>query len=98
GNTNWKCFKGTFVATSTEHVFVVYGNSTNGSFYIDNVCVCVGEIPKEYSPNPNEVYDGITIIDKDGIQVQHNNGSFSRFNSDEMYQTNENGDRALSIR
>ena len=63
-----------------------------------DIMLSKGTIPTEYTPNPNEVYDGITIIDKDGIQIQHNNDSFSRFNSDEMYQTNENGDRALSIR
>lgn len=65
---------------------------------LSHICINEGTIALPWTPHPSEIYDGITTIDKDGIQVQHNNGSFSRFNSDEMYQTNENGDRALSIR
>ena len=74
------------------------GESNNVHIWLAEPIVTEGSNSVVWTPSADEVYDGITIIDKDGIQVQHNNGSFSRFNSDEMYQTNENGDRALSIR
>lgn len=51
-----------------------------------------------YTPNADELYSGITTVDKDGIKVQHEAGSLSRFNSKEMYQSNENGNRTISIR
>ncbi len=51
-----------------------------------------------YTPNSDELYTGIIAMDKDGIKVQHEAGSFSRFNSKEMYQSNENGNRTISIR
>ena len=38
-----------------------------------NVILSKGTIPTEYTPNPNEVYDGITTIDKDGIAVKQSN-------------------------
>ena len=74
------------------------GESNNVHVWLAEPIVTEGSNSVVWTPSADEVYDGITIIDKDGIQVQHNNSSFSRFNSDEMYQTNENGDRALSIR
>ena len=69
----WQYLTGSFTATKKEHVFIAYGlTNTTGGFYIDNVCVCKG-LPRQYSPNPNEVYDGETTIDKDGIKVKSSN-------------------------
>ena len=51
-----------------------------------------------YTPNSDELYSGITAIDKDGIKVQHSLGSFSRLDAREMYQANENGARTMSMR
>ena len=74
------------------------GESDNVHVWLAEPIVTEGSSSVMWTPSADEVYDGITIIDKDGIQVQHHDNSFSRFNSSEMYQTNENGDRALSIR
>ena len=69
----WQYLTGSFTATKKEHVFVAYSlTNTTGDFFIDNVCVCKG-LPRQYSPNPNEVYDGETTIDKDGIKVKSSN-------------------------
>ena len=74
------------------------GESDNVHVWLAEPIVTEGSSSVMWTPSADEVYDGITIIDRDGIQVQHHDNSFSRFNSSEMYQTNENGDRALSIR
>lgn len=42
---------------------------TTKSVYYSAIMVETGELSKEWTPNPNEVYDGITTIDKDGITV-----------------------------
>lgn len=69
----WVTVSGTFTASSTSHAFVVYSNASNATAHIDNVIVHEGEIPLPYSPHPNEVYDGITTIDRDGIKVTASN-------------------------
>lgn len=74
------------------------GESSHAHVWMAEPIVTEGSNSVAWTPSSDEMYTGITTIDKDGIQVQHNDNSFSRFNSNEMYQTNENGDRALSIR
>lgn len=69
-----------------------------GCLWAKKLMVTPGTTVKPWSANPNEVYSGITAIDKDGIKVQHESGAFSRFDVREMYQSNENGDRTISIR
>ena len=51
-----------------------------------------------YTPNADELYSGITTIDKDGVKVQHEMGSYSRLNYRELYQANEYGQRTISLR
>lgn len=55
-----------------------------------------GNLP--YTPNADELYAGITTIDKDGVKVQHEMGSYSRLNYRELYQANEYGQRTISLR
>lgn len=51
-----------------------------------------------YTPNADELYSGITTVDKDGIKVQHESGSYSRMNAKEFYQAKEDGNRTISMR
>ena len=43
-----------------------------------------GSLEVPWSPHPNEVYDGITQIDKDGIKVSTSKGAYTHFSADGM--------------
>lgn len=78
-----------------------HGGSRDGGnaflIHINKPCLTKGFI-SEWSPNPDEVRSGIITADRDGIKVQHDSGAFSRFDVREMFQSNENGDRTISMR
>lgn len=46
---------------------------TTKNVYYTNVMLEKGALATEYTPNPNEIYDGITTIDRDGITVKQSN-------------------------
>ena len=95
---DWRYYSGTFTATGTSHVFVIYPNGGNRNIYIDNVMVCEGSMPSVYTPHPSEVYDGITTIDKDGITVKGADQAYTNFNSAGMNSFNNSGQQTLGIR
>lgn len=51
----------------------LWNRDTTKSVYYTNVMLEYGSIYTEWSPNPNEIYDGITTIDKDGVTVNASN-------------------------
>ena len=93
----WGYISGTFVATSTQTTFICYNNAdSEGKIFIDNVCVCEGSVPHKYSPHPNELYEGITKIDKDGITITHSNsGLKTQYTNNGMFITDNSGGRVL---
>jgi hypothetical protein len=95
----WHYISGTFVATSTWTTFICYNNvDSEGKIFIDNVCVCEGSVPHKYSPHPNELYEGITKIDKDGITVTHSNSDLkTQYTNDGMLISNSSGGRVLQV-
>lgn len=46
---------------------------TTKTLYFSDIMIEKGTTANDWSPNPNEVYDGITTIDKDGITVTASN-------------------------
>lgn len=48
---------------------------TTKMVYFSQIVFEEGDIAHQWSPNPNEVYDGITTIDKDGIKVTASDSS-----------------------
>lgn len=51
-----------------------------------------GEIATPIAPNPNEVYDGITTIDKDGIKITNSNSdTYTQIDSSSFSVNNNNG-------
>ena len=46
---------------------------TTKMVYYTNVMLEKGSLATEYTPNPNEIYAGITTIDKEGITVKQSN-------------------------
>ena len=78
---------------------IARGENYDAYFWCKNLYVVEGDFPNlEWRPNQSEVMNNITNIDSEGIKVQHDSGAFSRFDVREMYQSNENGDRTISMR
>ena len=85
GDGVWKQVKGTFtVGSNINYGFIRVDNNgrkdtstTNNTvvFFSEVQMVKGSECYPQWSPNPNEVYDGITTIDKDGITVTHSNAN-----------------------
>lgn len=50
-----------------------FNRDTTRSVYYTNIMLEKGSIVNDFSPNPNEIFDGITTIDKDGITVTASN-------------------------
>ena len=70
---NWRRYTGTFTATNNSHAFICYAHGNGRNVFLDNVIVCEGALPSEYTPHPSEIYDGITTIDKSGVKVYASN-------------------------
>ena len=60
--------------------------------------VVEGELDLPYSPNPNEMYDGIIKMDKDGIKVSTSNGGWTDFTSAGMNVYNKSSMLSLGTR
>lgn len=95
--TGWRRYTGTFTATSNTHAFICYAHGSGRNVFLDDVIVCEGSIPLPYSPNPNEIYDGITTIDKDGINVATSYGAHTQFHAGGMSSYNNSNQRTLGI-
>ena len=53
----------------------LYNRDTTRVVYYSAVMIEKGALVNEWTPNPNEVYDGVTTIDKDGITVSNTSSS-----------------------
>ena len=51
-----------------------------------------------WSPHPNEVYDGVTEIDKDGVRVSTNRGAYTQFGAEGMDSYDNQGNQTLGLR
>lgn len=49
-------------------------NTSKATVYTD-IMLEKGEVATNWTPNPNEIYDGITTIDKDGVKVTSTNSN-----------------------
>lgn len=96
-SNGWVNVKGTITATTATLPFCIYSSSEGVTAHIDNVIVNEGEIPLPYSPHPSEIYDGITTIDKDGINVATSYGAHTQFHAGGMSSYNNSNQRTLGI-
>lgn len=77
----------------------VYGyvRDTSKTAYFADFMVEKGVIANPWSPHPNEIHDGITQIDKDGIKVsQSNYNGYTRMKADGFY-VNNGSENVISI-
>ena len=94
---DWRRYTGTFTATSNTHAFICYAYGDGRNVFLDNVIICEGSIPSAYTPHPSEIYDGITTIDKDGINVATSYGAHTQFHAGGMSSYNNSNQRTLGI-
>jgi phage minor structural protein len=95
-STGWQYVKHTFI-TGTD---VVNGciradnmgatvSGSNGYVYFVGLKLEEGSVATAWSPNTEEVYGGITTIDKDGVKIAHSNKSntsYSHISADGFYR------------
>ena len=57
-----------------------------------NIMLEKGTVATNWTPNPNEVVDGIITLDKNGIKVSHSNGDYTLQSAEGMKRYRSNGD------
>ena len=101
GNANnWSKHTLTFTANATSHNIniVIVSAGENGYMWVAKPQVVEGELDLPYSPNPNEMYDGIIEMNRDGIKVSTSNGGWTDFTSAGMNVYNKAGNLSLGTR
>nr|UVM81360.1 MAG: chaperone of endosialidase [Bacteriophage sp.] len=74
-----------------------YNRDTTRSIYYTNIMIEKGSIVNEFSHNPNEVYDGITSMDRDGIKVvQSNINGYTQMSADKFVM-NKDGEDVFKV-
>ena len=95
--TSWQKFSHTFNRTSTSTNAYVFYPLSAGTFYMHSILVEEGELCGVWSPHPDEVYSGITKIDKDGVKVsQSNYNGYTQMKADGFY-VNNGSENVISI-
>lgn len=72
----------TFTAPATKWVRLLIGvegylQTDISGFKLVDVCLVEGDIPRRFVPNANEISEGATSIDSNGVIVRHTNGSYT---------------------
>jgi hypothetical protein len=85
GLNKWTEISYTYKPTSTTDTFYFGATASSGNteFYITAVQLVRGNQRVAWTSNPDEVYEGITTIDADGITVTHSDagGSYSKMSA-----------------
>lgn len=95
----WQRISLTFKATSTSATVQIGrgGWGANGQHLFTAIQFEEGELATTYTPHPSEIYDGITTIDKDGINVSTSYGAHTQFHAGGMSSYNNSNQRTLGI-
>ena len=80
-------------------VLAIYLKTTGSfKFYIPWAVVKEGAVTKTWIPNGDEIEEGITTIDKDGVTVSHNNvNTITKMSADGFYIVDSNGENIASL-
>lgn len=70
-----------------NHVYLgIYNRDTTKIVYISDVIISKGSIVVPFAPNPNEIFDGETVISKNGVKVtQSNYNGYTNMRADGFY-------------
>lgn len=76
----------------------IYNRDTTKTVHISEVIVSKGSMQVPYAPNANEVFDGITNISKNGIEVTATNaGTKTLMSADGFFLKNLNGTNLFKV-
>lgn len=99
-NEQWKKLEVTFTAPSSvisgyiridNNGYDSVGTNSNRVHW-SALLLEEGELSSSWAPHPNEVYDGITTIDKDGITIANSNSdTYTQIDSSSFSVNNNNG-------
>lgn len=96
---NWTKIDHTFTTQSTAttcHVRVFMGEWTGENstafLWMAEPIVVRGSVGAMWTPNADEVYSGITTIDRDGVKVSHSNGDYTLQSAEGMKRYRSSGD------
>ena len=69
----WEWLQVTFTASSTSVTIQIgrNGGGSNGTYNFTAVMLQEGDIKSAYSPHPNEIYAGSTVIDASGVTIKN---------------------------
>ncbi len=59
----------------TDPTILIYAYSREASLYLSDIMLSEGEIPRKWTPAPNEIYTAEVKIDRRGIEVSNNASS-----------------------
>lgn len=93
---NWERVILPFKATSRRYNIIVHvaNAGSNAHLWFAQPQVAVGSKISPYSPNPNEIYQGQTVVDKNGIRVNASNvGSYTQMSADGFYVFKNDGNK-----
>ena len=99
-NTWTKCYVHFLTKPSGEvwfTPFIYTGGDLTGDIWVTELSLSESSIQMPYSPHPSEIYDGITTIDKDGINVSTSYGAHTQFHAGGMSSYNNSNQRTLGI-
>ena len=80
-NDNWGYETLTFNVGETDNIRVEFGikeNYGDAWAWFCKPMLVEGSVGQKHSPHAGEVYNGVTIIDSQGVRVTHENGDFSQ--------------------
>ena len=97
---SWQRISVTFKATATSATVQIGRGSwgANGQHLFTAIQFEEGDLATTYSPNPNEMYDGIIKMDRDGVTVKSSSGAYTNFNNLGMNSFNNSGQQTLGIK
>ena len=93
---NWERVILPFKATSRRYNIIVHvaNAGSNAHLWFAQPQVAVGSKISPYSPNPNEIYQGQTVVDKNGIRVNASNvGSYTQMSASGFYVMKNDGNK-----
>lgn len=85
----------TFKASNTDAVKVEFGVDENYGdcwAWFAKPMLVEGGVGQKHSSKDDELYDGVTTIDSQGIKVTHSNGDFTQMTSQGLKRHRSNGD------
>lgn len=102
GYDKWNRYTQVLTPTTGKKIesisFQVLLRDSTKTMYVTDIILSIGSTEVPYAGNPNEAYDGITTIDRDGIEVTATNaGTKTLMSADGFFLKNLNGTNLFKV-